>query len=163
MTAGPFKRLASFAVDFTLMIAIVFTTWRIFGSGILERIYDYETGDAFYLYIIIAYHYIGVVIINYIYQGLSKGRTLGRRFLYLSMSGQINWWSLFVREVIWKFYFWLFIATFINYNYLFGLFFIFPILFLVDFVLIAFTRSRKTIRDHVTHTRIILDDVVYPF
>ncbi len=165
MTAGPFKRLASFMIDATLIIAVVFTTWRIFGQGILESIVHFEVSieDPLYIYNIVAYHFLGFTLVNYLYQGITKGRTFGRRFLYLSMSGQVNWWSLFVREVIWKSYIWLFAITFININYLYALFFLYPILFLFDFVLMAFTRSRKTIRDQVTHTRIILDDVVYPF
>jgi len=165
MTAGPFKRLASFAIDFTLIIAVVFTSWRVFGLGILERIFDFERTieDPFYIYLLFAYHFFGHALVNYLYQGFSQGRTLGRKFLYLRMSGQINWWSLFMREVIWKNYAWLFAITFIDYNFLYGLFFIYPILGFIDFSLMAFSRSRKTIRDHVTHTRIILDDVVYPF
>ncbi len=163
MTAGPFKRLASFAVDFVLIISVVFITWIVFAEAVLQWAIGYESGEDIAQYTAIAYHYLGFTIVNYIYQVVSQGRTFGRRFVYLTMSGQVNWWSLFMREVIWKCYLWLFAVTFISIDYFLPLLFVFPFLFFIDFLLIAFTRTRKTIRDRVTHTKIILEDVVYPF
>jgi len=163
MTAGPFKRLASFAVDAILIFSVIFFSWLFFGENVMQWIIGYESGEDIAQYTTIAYHYLGFTLANYIYQGVMRGRTFGRRFVYLSMSGQVNWWSLFMREVIWKCYLWLFALTFIDITLLIPLLFVFPAVFFLDFLLIAFTRTRKTIRDRVTHTKIILDDVVYPF
>jgi|GEM_PF-1871135 len=163
MTAGPFKRFASFAIDFTLIISVVFTLWRIFGSGIAERLIDYGAQEGLEFYVPLAFHVIGSTIVNYLYQGIARGQTIGRRFLYLRMSGRITWWSLFMREVVWKAYIWIFAITFINIDYFGFALYLYSIFWILDFVLIAFTRSRKTIRDKVTQTKIILDEVVYPF
>ncbi len=163
MTAGPFKRFASFTIDFILIISFVFTMWRIFGAGTFERLLDYDQDEGLYYYTVFAFHYIGFTVVNYIYQGITGGQTLGRRFLYLRLSGRINWWSLFMREVIWKSYLWIFAITFIDIDWFGFALILYMAVWMVDFVLIAFSRDRRTIRDKVTHTKVILDEVVYPF
>ncbi len=163
MTAGPFKRFASFAIDFVLIISFVFTLWRIFGSGTLERLLDYEAREGLEHYTVLAFHFLGFTLVNYLYQGITKGQTLGRRFLFLRLSGRIDWWSLFMREVLWKAYIWAFAITFINIDYFGFALYIYLALWIADFVLIAFSRDRRTIRDKVTRTKVILDEVVYPF
>lgn len=163
MTVGPFKRFGSFFLDFILIIAFVFTLWNIFGANILERILDYEATEGLEYYATAAFHIIGFAVINYLYQGFSKGRTLGRKFLYIRLSGPLSWGNLFMREIIWKSYIWIFAITFININYMGFAIYLYMAFYLIDFLLIAFTKDRKTIRDRVTRTKVVLEDVVYPF
>ncbi len=163
MTVGPFKRFGSFFLDFILIIAFVFTLWNIFASNIFERLLDYDAREGLEYYTVAAFHVIGVAIVNYLYQGLSKGRTLGRKFLYIRLSGPITWTNLFMREIVWKSYIWIFAITFINIDYMGFAIYLYAAAYLIDFVLIAFTKDRKTIRDRVTRTKVILEDVIYPF
>lgn len=202
MNAGFFKRLASFIIDFTIIFAIVFTSFRIIGAPILQNRIDdypdhvviynqamndylanldeiqarldrgiytesqaeieraeleesfnenyYEVSQTVYSYWIYSFVYFAVLLtlVNYLYVLGFKGRTFGRKLMKLRLSGRVTWWSLFIREVLWKSFFWIF-------TFSFGL--------AIDFGLIAFTKNRKTIRDYVSGTRVILDDVVYPF
>jgi hypothetical protein len=88
------------------------------------------------------------VTFNFVYQGTLKGLTLGRRLFKLKLQGRVTWWTLFLREVLWKYFYWFFTLGF-------G--------FFLDFILVTFTQSKKTVRDYLTHTRIILEDTLYPF
>lgn len=87
------------------------------------------------------------LIINYLYQLLFKGQTIGRRMLKIRITGRVTWWNLLFREVFWKGLYWIF-------TFGFGIF--------LDFILIAFTTQRKTIRDYITQSRIINEDTLYP-
>jgi len=80
-------------------------------------------------------------LFNFFYNLAMKGQTVGRRIMKIRLEGKITWLSIFVREFLYK-----------------GFIFI-PI----DVGLIAFTKSKKTIRDHVSKTRIVHDGVKYPF
>lgn len=101
-----------------------------------------------YIYWALVFHWALATLVNYLYNGFTRGQTLGRRAMKIYMSGRISWWTLFIREVLWKSFFWVFTVSF-------GIW--------IDFLLISFTRNRKTIRDHVSGTRILLKDIVYPF
>ncbi len=101
-----------------------------------------------FIYWSLVFHWALATLVNYLYNGFTKGQTLGRRVMKIYMSGRISWWTLFIREVLWKSFFWVFTVSF-------GIW--------IDFLLISFTRNRKTIRDHVSGTRILLKDIVYPF
>jgi len=203
MNAGFFKRLASFIIDFAIIFALVFTSFRIIGGPVIrdaidgyeeaivvynnamdeylreldrlqerletnpsytQELYEaerqavenefneayYEESQIVYTYWIYTFFYFAffLTLANYLYALGFKGYTLGRRLMKLRLSGRVTWWTLFVREVLWKSFFWIF-------TFSFGL--------AIDFGLIAFTRNRKTVRDYVSGTRVILDDVVYPF
>jgi uncharacterized RDD family membrane protein YckC len=115
----------------------------------LETEYNQRFDSAMtYIYWALVFHLALARLVNYLYNGFTRGQTLGRRAMKIYMSGRISWWTLFIREVLWKSFFWVFTVSF-------GIW--------IDFLLISFTRSRKTIRDHVSGTRILLKDIVYPF
>ncbi len=115
----------------------------------LEQEYNDRFDSAMtFIYWSLVFNWGLATLVNYLYNGFTKGQTLGRRAMKIYMSGRISWWTLFIREVLWKSFFWVFTVTF-------GIW--------IDFLLISFTRSRKTIRDHVSGTRILLKDIVYPF
>ncbi len=197
MTAGTFRRIASFIVDFMIIISLVFTVFRIFVDGTIREFTGYdetlsdwpyaaaelneerdtlrtrlEEDDTYtredfdrdvqeledhynevyapvipYLMSTFLYFYFGWIAGNYIYQGLMKGRTFGRKWLKIELGGRVTWWTLFMREVLWKGFFWFFTVSF-------GIW--------LDFVLISFTQERKTLRDRISGNRVILEDVPYP-
>ena len=197
MTAGTFRRIASFIVDFMIIISLVFTVFRIFVDGTIREFTGYdetlsdwpyaaaelneerdtlrtrlEEDDTYtredfdrdvqeledhynevyapvipYLMSTFLYFYFGWIAGNYIYQGLMKGRTFGRKWLKIELGGRVTWWTLFMREVLWKGFFWFFTASF-------GIW--------IDFLLISFTQERKTLRDRISGNRVILEDVPYP-
>jgi len=100
-----------------------------------------------YILLNIVYFMTTYLIINYLYQLLFKGQTIGRRMLKIRITGRVTWWNLLFREVFWKGLYWVF-------TFGFGIF--------LDFILIAFTTQRKTIRDYITQSRIINEDTLYP-
>jgi hypothetical protein len=100
-----------------------------------------------YILLNIVYFMTTYLIINYLYQLLFKGQTIGRRMLKIRITGRVTWWNLLFREVFWKGLYWIF-------TFGFGVF--------LDFILIAFTTQRKTIRDYITQSRIINEDTLYP-
>jgi len=105
--------------------------------------------DVFVQYILfnIVYFLTTYLIVNYLYQLLFKGQTIGRKTLKIRITGRVTWWSLLFREVFWKGLYWIF-------TFGFGLF--------LDFILIAFTTQRKTVRDFITQSRIVNEDTLYP-
>lgn len=106
------------------------------------------TAFAQYLLNSFIYFIVLLIVFNYVYQGTLKGLTLGRRLFKLKIQGRVTWWTLFLREVLWKYFYWLFTLGF-------G--------FFLDFILVTLTQSKKTVRDYLTQTRIILEDTLYPF
>ncbi len=106
------------------------------------------TAYAQYLLNSFIYFVVLLVTFNFVYQGTLKGLTLGRRLFKLKLQGRVTWWTLFLREVLWKYFYWFFTLGF-------G--------FFLDFILVTFTQSKKTVRDYLTNTRIILEDTLYPF
>jgi len=95
-----------------------------------------------------AVYFIGLsTLINYLYQATTGGRTVGRRVAKLRLAGPVNWWTLLVREVFWKSIYWVFTLGF-------GIF--------IDFILISLTQQRKTIRDYLTKTKVVVEDTLYP-
>lgn len=111
---------------------------------------EYETETlafAAYIYQSIFYYLIAFSLVNYAYNVLLKGRTIGRRITKLRLSGNVNWWTLLLRELLWKPVYWIFTLGF-------GIF--------LDFILIALTSSKKTLRDYISKTRVVVEDTLYP-
>jgi hypothetical protein len=100
-----------------------------------------------YIFLSIVYFVTTYLTVNYFYQLLFKGYTVGRKALKIKITGRVTWWNLLFREVFWKGLYWIF-------TFGFGIF--------LDFILIAFTSQRKTIRDYITKSRIINEDTLYP-
>lgn len=104
-------------------------------------IYEYFTRMLYYFL-------ISFIVIKYLYNLFTKGQTFGLKLMKLEMVGKINWFSLLLREVFWREVFWVFT---------------FGIGFLLDSIMITFTKKRKTLRDTFSGTQIIYQGTSYPF
>jgi len=93
-----------------------------------------ETETVIYEYFtrLIYYFLISFLVIKYLYNVFTKGQTYGLKLMKLEMVGKINWFSLLLREIFWREVFWIF-------TFGFG--------FLVDSIMITFTKKRTTLRD----------------
>ena len=67
----------------------------------------------------------------------------------IELQGKINWWTLFIREVIWKSFFWVLTL------FVFGI--------ILDGALILFTQKKRTLRDIVSGITVNVEGVTYPF
>jgi len=106
-----------------------------------DVIYTYYTNT-------VLYYYFGFTVIYFIYILVTKGQTFGRRFLKIQLSGRVTFWTLFLREILWKNIFWTFT---------------FGIGFIIDWLLITFTRKKRTLRDSLTETYLSHAGIDYPF
>lgn len=97
---------------------------------------------------VIAYFFIGTNLVYFIYSGITKGRTFGRIFAKIELKGKVNWWTLFLREFIWKTLYW-------SVTFGAGI--------LIDVFMIAFTRKKMAFRDMVSQTRVAYEGIDYPF
>jgi uncharacterized RDD family membrane protein YckC len=88
-------------------------------------------------------------LIYFVYNGFTKGKTLGRRMAKIELQGKINWWTLFVREVIWKFGYWM-LLLFIG-----GI--------ILDILMISFSAKKMALRDLITGITVQHEGVQYPF
>ena len=116
---------------------------------------DFTNNNEYFVSIIFAY-YVGVSMyffisfsfINYFYHLIFKGQTVGRKLMKIELYGRINWYTLLLREFLWKSVFWVFtLSTGIA----------------IDFGLIAFTNKKKTIRDYLSDTELRHSGINYPF
>ena len=97
---------------------------------------------------LVYYFLISFIVIKYLYNLFTKGQTYGLKLMKLEMVGKINWFSLLIREVFWREVFWIF-------TFGFG--------FLLDSIMITFTKKRTTLRDIFSNTKIIYQGTSYPF
>lgn len=109
-----------------------------------------ETETVVYQYYtrLIYYFLIGFLVIKYIYNLVTKGQTFGLKLMKLEMVGRITWVSLLLREVFWRELFWIFT---------------FGIGILLDFIMVVFSKKRRTLRDIFSNTSIIYQGTSYPF
>ncbi|MFW5913948.1 MAG: RDD family protein, partial [Bacillota bacterium] len=123
-----------------------------------------------YIYWTIFYHWGLSTLLYYVYSGIMKGQTYGRRLLKIYMSGRINWWTLLMREILWKSFFWVFVGVLVS--SIFSLSFLIqsflwvillPLGIWIDIFMILSTRDKKTLRDKLSGTRILHKDIIYPF
>lgn len=97
---------------------------------------------------VLFYFVFSYAIISYIYNLVTKGQTFGRKLMNIELVGRITWFSLLLREFLWKTMFW--VTTLF-----FGL--------LIDFIMISFTKNKKTLRDYLSGTQLIFKGTSYPF
>lgn len=97
---------------------------------------------------VIFYYVISYAVISYLYNVIMKGQTFGRKLFQIEMVGKINWYTLLLRELLWKTMFW--ITTLF-----FGL--------IIDTFMISFTKKKRTLRDYFSGTQIIFKGTSYPF
>ena len=99
---------------------------------------DYTLFSSFSIYVLVSY--LSILIL--------KGQTIGRRLLKLRLIGEVNWLSLLLREVVWKYIFWVITLG---------------LGFLIDILMIFLSNNNSALRDRLSKTRVVLDDVTYPF
>ena len=99
---------------------------------------DYTLFSSFSIYVLVSY--LSILIL--------KGQTIGRRLLKLRLIGEVNWLSLLLREVVWKYIFWVITLG---------------LGFLIDVLMIFLSNNNSALRDRLSKTRVVLDDVTYPF
>lgn len=95
------------------------------------------------------YYATAFTIVYYAYSLITKGHTLGRKMMKIELQGKINWWTLLVREVIWK-------TGYYMLTLLIGG-------IIIDFFMISFSNSKKAPRDYVTGITVKHEGVNYPF
>ena len=96
----------------------------------------------------VLYYYFSFTLLYFIYIIITKGQTFGRRFLRIKLAGRVTFWTLFLREILWKNVFWTFT---------------FGVGFIIDWIMITFTRKKRTLRDNLTETYLSHAGVDYPF
>jgi len=94
------------------------------------------------------YFYLSFSLINYFYNLIVKGQTIGRKLMKIELYGNINWYTLLLREVLWKTVYWVFTLSA-------GI--------AIDMALITFTSKKKTIRDFLSETELRHAGTSYPF
>jgi len=97
---------------------------------------------------VLLYYLVSYAFISYLYNVIMKGQTFGRKLFQIELAGKITWFTLLIRELLWKTLFW--ITTLF-----FGL--------LIDVFMIALTKNKKTLRDYFSGTQIIFKGTSYPF
>lgn len=108
----------------------------------------YINAQAIFLFNSALFYIIGYMILDYTQSLVTKGKTLGRRSMKIQLTGRITWWTLLLREVMFKSLFW--IVTL-------------GVGIVIDFALIAFTSKKKTMRDYLSETYVVYSDASYPF
>ncbi len=109
-----------------------------------------ETETVIYEYFarLLYFFLISFLVIKYFYNLVTKGQTYGLKLMNLEMVGKVTWFTLLLREIFWREVFWIFT---------------FGMGFLLDSIMITFTKKRKTLRDTFSGTQIIYQGTSYPF
>ncbi|MCF7927062.1 MAG: RDD family protein [Candidatus Izimaplasma sp.] len=102
-----------------------------------------------YVFRVFVYYFGSLMLLYYVYSVVTKGRTIGRRLHKIELQGNVNWWTLLVREVFFK------------HLYYLSTLFVFGIL--IDFIFILVTTRNKAPRDFLTSIRVTHEGVDYPF
>jgi len=109
------------------------------------------------------YIFISLNVAYYVYMLITKGNTIGRKIMKIELKGHVTWYSLLMREILWKHFFWLFPLT-LAMAFNFGIvFFLLPICLFIDITLIVFSKKRRTLRDTFSKTYLTPVGVNYPF
>jgi hypothetical protein len=127
--------------DYDLQVDILRDDFLVINNETETEIYEYFSR-------LIYYFLISFLVVKYLYNLFTKGQTYGLKLMKLEMVGRINWFSLLLREVFWREVFWIF-------TFGFG--------FLIDSIMITFTKKRRTLRDIFSNTSIIYQGTSYPF
>jgi uncharacterized RDD family membrane protein YckC len=116
---------------------------------------DFTNNNEYFISIMFAYYlnvslyfFISFTLLNYFYHLFLKGQTVGRKLMKIELFGNINWYNILLREVLWKSVFWVFT---------------FSAGIAIDLTLIAFTKKKKTIRDYLSQTELRYSGTSYPF
>lgn len=101
-----------------------------------------------YLDFIYLFNFGFYLLAHTLYMVITKGHSVGRKLVKIKLSGNISIFTIILRELFWKYLYYIFTIGI-------GLF--------VDIYLVILSHDKKTFRDRLTGTRVILDDIVYPF
>ena len=83
--------------------------------------------------------------------------------MQLELQGNVTWYTLLVREILWKHVFWMFPLILLSIFNPMIVFLVLPLCLFTDIVMIVFTKNKKTFRDTITKTYITPQGVNYPF
>ena len=117
-----------------------------------------------YFMITVIYGVLTFMIVYYVYMLILKGNSFGRKLMGAELVGNVKWYTLFIREVLWKHMFWLVFLVIGNYTgipALMAMLMIFGIV--LDMILIGFSQNKRTLRDTLSNTRVVYKGVDYPF
>jgi hypothetical protein len=95
------------------------------------------------------YYITAFTVLYYAYSVITKGHTLGRKIMRIELQGNINWWTLLVREVIWK-------TGYYTITLLIGG-------IIIDILMINFSSNKLAPRDYVTKITVKYEGADYPF
>jgi len=116
---------------------------------------DFTNNNEYFISIMFAYYlnvtlfyFISFTLISYFYHLFLKGQTIGRKMMKIELFGNITWYNILLREVLWKSVYWAFT---------------FSVGIAIDMALIAFTSKKKTIRDYLSQTELRYSGTSYPF
>ena len=107
----------------------------------------YGVGNSHLLFTIV-YHVLAFLGFHVIYMIILKGHSIGRKLMKLRLTGQVNVLTILLREFFWKFLFYIFT---------------FGLGILLDIYMIILKTDKRTLRDYFSKTRVILEDIEYPF
>ena len=95
------------------------------------------------------YYISAFTILYYVYSVFTKGHTLGRKMMKIELQGNITWWTLLVREIIWK-------TGYYMLTLLIGG-------IIIDVLMISFSNNKYAPRDYVTKITVKYEGADYPF
>ena len=95
------------------------------------------------------YYISAFTILYYVYSVFTKGHTLGRKMMKIELQGNITWWTLLVREIIWK-------TGYYMLTLLIGG-------IIIDVLMISFSNKKLAPRDYVTKITVKYEGADYPF
>jgi hypothetical protein len=95
------------------------------------------------------YYLMSFTVLYYLYSVVTKGKTVGRKLMKIELDGKINWWTLLVREVIWK-------TGYYMLTLLIGG-------IILDIAMISLSNKKRAPRDIVTGITLKYEGVTYPF
>lgn len=109
------------------------------------------------------YHAFAFLVFHTLYMLALKGHSFGRRLARIRLAGQVNVLSILLRELFWKYLLWVIAVLFAAATGSLWLLLIGMTSVFADVFMSMLTHNRKILRDYLTGTRVILDDIVYPF
>lgn len=109
------------------------------------------------------YVFLSVNTVYFVYMVFTRGNTFGRKIMQIELHGHVTWYSLLMREILWKHFFWLFPLTLALAFNLGIVFFLLPLCLFIDITLIVFSKKKRTLRDTFSKTYLAPQGVDYPF
>ena len=130
--------------EYNTIVGPIEESYEFDGEETSEQIQTYMT----YIGRAVIYYLVGFNVVYFIYNAATKGNTFGRKFTKIELKGKVNFWTILLREIIWKTGYWgLTLGAGI----------------LVDMIMIGLTTKKLTFRDMVSQIRVTHAGVDYPF